>query len=101
MATVGSFHSKKERNASIEMDHTLYADGFDQAIIGLCIECSPARVVYDKQKMVEILMKEDEMPEEDAIDFLEYNTWNAYVGEGTPIYVTVMSKQEIDDTVQA
>jgi hypothetical protein len=101
MATVGSFHSKKERNASIEMDHTLYADGFDQAIIGLCIECSPARVVYDKQKMVEILMKEDEMSEEDAIDFLEYNTWNAYVGEGTPIYVTVMSKQEIDDTVQA
>lgn len=82
------------------MEYTLYADGFDAAIIGICIECIPARVVYDKQKMVDILMEEDEMSEEDAIDFLEYNTWNAYVGEGTPIYVTIMSKQEINDTLQ-
>ena len=46
------------------MEYTLYADGFDAAIIGICIECIPARVVYDKQKMVEILMEEDDVGRE-------------------------------------
>lgn len=61
----------------------LKADGFDAAIIG--IDMASERLVYDKQKMVEILSKQ--MSEEDAIEFLEFNTWSAYMGEHTPIYV--------------
>jgi hypothetical protein len=36
--------------------------------------------------MVEILM-EDDMTEEDAIEYLDYNVIGAYVGELTPIYI--------------
>jgi hypothetical protein len=61
----------------------LKADGFDAAIIG--IDMASERLVYDKRKMVEILT--EEMSEEDAIEYLEFNTWGAYVGEQTPIYV--------------
>ena len=66
-------------------EEILKADGFDAAIIGM--DALAERIIYDKRKMIEILS--EEMSEEDAIDFLEYNTWNAYVGEHTPIYMDV------------
>ena len=71
----------------------LLADGFDAAIIG--IDSLSERVVYDKQAMVDILIDQEEMSEEDAIEFLEFNTWNAYVGEHTPIYIDVMKLDQI------
>jgi hypothetical protein len=70
--------------AFVPDDTLLFADGFDDAIIGL--DTLSLKVVYSKQQMIEILVSEDMTPE-DAIEFLEYNTWNAYVGEQTPIYV--------------
>ena len=68
-----------------DTDDVLFADGFDEAIIGF----SPNdwRVVYSRERCIQILMKDDDMPEEEAVDFLEYNTFNAYVGEKTPIWV--------------
>lgn len=63
----------------------LTADGFDEAIIGL--DRHSLRVVYDSNKMVQILMENDGMSEEEAIEFLEYNVYNAWIGEKTPIYL--------------
>lgn len=71
----------------------LKADGFDEAIIG--IDEINERIIYSKQKMVEILCRD--MLEDEAIEFLEFNTWNAYVGENTPIYCDVMSSDELDN----
>jgi len=65
----------------------LKADGFDNAIIG--VEPNSMRLVYDRDKMIEILMTDEELTELDAIEYLEYNTWNAYVGEKTPIYIEI------------
>lgn len=62
----------------------LFADGFDDAIIG--VDAVTFKVVYDYDTMVAILIK-DEMSEEDAIEYLDYNVLCAYVGEQTPIYV--------------
>ena len=70
------------------------ADGFDQAIIG--VDIIAERIVYCKQKMVEILTQE--MDEDEAIEFLEFNTWNAYVGEHTPIYIDQMTLKELEQT---
>lgn len=63
----------------------LKADGFDDAVIG--IELSSGRLVYDTDKMIYILMNDEEMTEEDALEYLDYNVINAYVGEQTPIYI--------------
>jgi hypothetical protein len=71
----------------------LKADGFDEAIIG--IDSINERIIYSKRKMIEILM--DDMDEDEAIEFLEFNTWNTYVGEHTPIYCDVMSIDEIEE----
>jgi hypothetical protein len=65
----------------------LTADGFDGAIVG--VEPNSMRLVYDRDKMIGILMSDEEMEEIDAIEYLEYNTWNAYVGEKTPIFIEI------------
>lgn len=72
----------------------LKADGFDGAIIG--IDANVERIVYDKYKMIEILMAQG-WDHDDALEHLEYNVWCAYVGEHTPIYVDVMGIDEIND----
>jgi hypothetical protein len=61
----------------------LFADGLDDAIIGICP--TSLRVVYSRSKVIEILAQD--MSLEDAVDFAEYNTFNTYVGERTPIWV--------------
>lgn len=63
----------------------LKADGFDEAIVGICK--ASERIVYDKDKMIQLLIDRDGMTWEDAIEYLEYNTFCAYVGEHTPIYL--------------
>jgi hypothetical protein len=58
-------------------------EGFDDAIIGICP--NSLRIVYSRSKVIEILS--EDMSTEDAVDYAEYNTFNAYVGEKTPIWV--------------
>ncbi len=65
----------------------LKADGFDDAVIGF--EFNTMRLVYDKNKMIHILIENDGMDYEDAVEYLEFNTWCAYFGEKTPIYIEI------------
>jgi hypothetical protein len=81
-------------------DETLFADGFDEAIVGIDYISYPARIIYDKNKMVEILVENDGMSLEDAIEYLEYNTWCAYVGEGTPIFAHLGGKSDIQELIE-
>lgn len=66
-------------------DAPLFADGFDEAIIGICP--NSFKVIYSRSKCIAILCREDDITEEDAMDYLEYNTFNTYVGEYTPIFM--------------
>jgi hypothetical protein len=70
----------------------LMPDGLEAAVIGTTL-ASPGRpvsvFVLDYRKCVEILMERDGMSEEDADEFLQFNTVGAWMGEGTPIFVDV------------
>jgi len=68
----------------------LKADGFDDAVIGY--EPNSMRLVYDRDIMLDILVKQG-MEVEEAIEHLEYNTFSAYVGEKTPIYIRTKSSE--------
>lgn len=70
----------------------LKADGFDAAIIG--IDMRSERIIYDKNIMVKILLEEG-MDVDDAIEHLEYNVFDAWVGDHTPIYMDVMDLQSL------
>lgn len=68
-----------------DTDDILLADGLDDAIIGF--EPNMWKVVYSRSKCMNVLIERDNMDEEEALEFLEYNTFNAYFGEKTPIWV--------------
>lgn len=67
----------------------LKADGFDEAIIGVTWDTNAQchRMVYDIDVCLDILMKKDNMSEHDAIEFFEFNTLGAHVGNQTPLFV--------------
>jgi len=63
----------------------LFADGFDDAIVGY--DAVAFRVVYDYDKCSDILMKRDGMTEHEAHEFMEFNVVSAFVGEFTPLFI--------------
>jgi hypothetical protein len=73
----------------------LKADGFDEAFIGIGERCGLSVYVYDQEKCIEILMKN--MSREEAVEYFEYNTLGAFMGEGTPIFLRTMSFKEAED----
>ena len=66
----------------------LFADDWDDCIIGVSNDFGKLRVVYSVSSMVDQLMSYGDTYHE-AIDYLEYNTLNTWVGENTPIYVEI------------
>mgnify|MGYP005995340201 CR=1 FL=1 len=68
----------------INLDRTLFVDGFELSILGTTDD---GRIIYSKSLMVQQLILEEETSFEDAMIALEFNVWNAYVGDFTPIYV--------------
>jgi len=82
-------------------DQTLFADGFDKAIVGVDLVSSPPRIIYDKSKMIDVLVHQEELSIEDAIDFLAYNVWGAYVGLGTPIYMDDGDSEHIREIIES
>lgn len=62
---------------------------YDDAIIGVTQD---GKAVYDYAKMVDSLMREDNISQEDAIDFIEYNTIRAlpYAGEDAPVIIHLL-----------
>mgnify|MGYP003141858515 FL=1 len=77
-------------------DDLLLADGFDEAFIGVGQRCSrPDVSVYDVSQMIRILMDRDGMSEEDAREYLEFNTFGAWVGEQTPLFVEMKTLADV------
>tara|TARA_Y100001938_G_C8035714_1_gene403202 strand:- start:552 stop:842 length:291 start_codon:yes stop_codon:yes gene_type:complete len=71
---------------------SLLANGYDSAIIGFASGTDSGRVVYSIPKMIEVCMRELAIDYEEALEWLEYNTFNAFVGEFTPIYMDVLDE---------
>lgn len=88
--------NEKIREALCEMGHeeAVVFDGpdYDEAIVGVTEE---GQVVYDYDKMVHCLLAFHSMTEDEAIDFIEYNTIRAlpYV-QNAPI---IMNKLQLEE----
>ena len=66
----------------------LMADGFDDAILGLGRRCGHDDIlVYDVDKCIAILIDNDSMTREEAIEYFEFNVAGAWMGEGTPMFL--------------
>ena len=70
-----------------ENPDALFADGFDEAIVGISRRFShPPLVAYDYDKCIQILIDQGMTPE-DAVDYFSYNVIGSWNGSGTPIFI--------------
>ena len=85
------------------MSKPLLADGFDDAFIGYALNHKTGNMVavYDSELCIEILMDREKIIDdfeektlEDAQEYFEFNVLSAYMGEGTPLFLTRCSIEE-------
>lgn len=60
------------------------SDYYDSAIIGITDD---GVLVYGKELVLKCLHESGEMDYDEAMEFLEYNTFNTYAGDMTPIFI--------------
>ena len=69
-------------------DGAILLDGLEEAIIGVVEEFgSGPRVLYSKNKILEILSKRDGMTWSESEEFYDYNILGLYAGEQNPIFL--------------
>ena len=79
-------------------DELLFADGFDEAVLGIGRRAAqPEVVAYDYEKCVQILVERDEMTEEEAREYREFNVVGAFVGDRTPIFIEPFDTLFVDE----
>ena len=80
----------------------LLADGYEKAFIGTTISAFSRKQValYDYDKCIMILMHDNKWSEEEAVEWFDFNTIGAWVGDDTPIFVNIHKLEEIDDYLE-
>lgn len=95
-------HKNREALCDMGHDESILFDcpNFDDAIVGVTYE---GRVVYDYDAMVKCLMEDQGMDEDEAVEFIEYNTIRAlpYEGEEAPIVMNRIYTDEATRTQRA
>lgn len=75
---------------NVYAENAILLDGFDEAIIGITQEYGVGnRVLYSKNKILDILMKENTMTYSEAEEFFDYNILGGYFGEQNPIFLEI------------
>lgn len=67
------------------MSETLFADGLEEALVGVGTQFNKQIAVYSKSKVLDILQQY--MTVEEAEEYFDFNIAGAYVGEHTPVFL--------------
>lgn len=90
-----------KREIAIEQaggEELMFADGFDDAIIGVTQRDGADVVVYDRSKVLHMLEQQG-MDADEAVEYYEFNIACAYVGPQTPIFVHLLDTGAADGLV--
>lgn len=78
-----------------DTDSVMFADGLEDALVGIGQQCGKEPVaIYDMERVFDILITRDGMTREEAVEFFEFNIAGAYVGEQTPIFMSLNPRME-------
>ncbi len=80
----------KMKNTKMDItDGMLTMDGYDDCIAGIVERFGQEPIVcYDTVKVLQKL-KDDGMDEDEAIEFFYFNQIGAWMGDGTPCFITL------------
>ena len=68
-------------------------DGLEDAIIGITEEFGGnGRILYSRDKIIQILCERDSMTEEEAHEFYEFNILGLHVSEQNPVFLDIKIK---------
>ena len=75
------------------------ANGYNDCVVGGILPENGVqpRLIYDANKIIQKMVKDDGMAEEEAQEFFEFNVLGSYVGEGTPWFLFPVEKEDIQD----
>jgi hypothetical protein len=77
------------------IDINEYAEGavilsdLDTAIIGIVEDFNGRRILYSKEKILNILMVRDGMTMDEAEEYYDYNILGLYAGDQNPVFMDV------------
>lgn len=72
---------------------SLRIEDFDGCIIGVAERCSQQPLlVYDREKLISVLVSRDKMSREEAEEYIDYNVGGAWHGPGTPLIMTKVER---------
>jgi len=82
--------SSKIEEVISEDESVLLADGFENAFVGISRQFYNKPIaVYDRKKCIDILM--EDMSNEEAEEYFEYNVQGSFVGESTPAFIEMLN----------
>ena len=63
---------------------------FDDAIVGIIHDFNRTAVCYSESKIIELLMSEDKMDYDEAVEYYQYNILGAWMGDWSPMYLETL-----------
>jgi len=78
---------EKIKESYPDNDEIVFLEGFDDAITGTALCQGNTVVCYSMNNMVHTLMHRDAMTQSEAMEWLDHNTFFAYFGPHTPVYI--------------
>jgi len=69
---------------------------FDRAIVGIASRINLMVVAYDRELVIKAMMDDNGMDRDEAVEFYEFNTAGAWLGEGTPVFIETFRGDDAD-----
>ena len=71
-----------------QAEGAIILDGLDNAIIGIVEGFGVGnRILYSKEKIIDILVERDGMTSGEAIEYYDFNILGLYAGEQNPVFL--------------
>lgn len=81
--------SSKEVDIHKEIDpYIVVFEDLNNALIGYCDIFNKTIAIYDKKKVIKLLMDKNNWTEEDSEEYYEYNIVGCYLGDLTPGFIS-------------
>ena len=82
--------TRRNTLAELAGEDALFADGYDDAIIGVCTVDGTTRILYDREAVLRVLVERDGMDLDGALEFFEFNIEGSYVGKDGPVFASLV-----------